>query len=274
MPLALRERAFFSSEVEKVRLLQRMQDRVQGALDMLRRPGEGADGADGAFQTREKFVVEMQQLARDEGLDPRGLAQPERYGTLQDITSGRRLRLIYDQQKQSAEGYAQWKAEQDTDVLDAYPAQELVRVETRKHPRGDWRERFEEAGGTLVDGRMVALKSDPVWAKLSRFGTPWPPFDFGSGMGLRDVNRDDAEKLGLLKRGDKPKPAEIDFNKGLQATIADLSPAYRDLLKKTFGGQITVEGDAVKWNGARETVATRTVRDIASIERATSADGN
>lgn len=247
VPIALRERAFFSATVEKLRLLQRMQDRVQTAADMLRRPGMGTDGGDGAFQTREKFIAEMQQLARDEGLDPRGLGNSAAYGTIRDITSERRLKLIWDTQTQSAQEFARWKAEQDSDVLDAYPAQELVRVETRLHPRHDWSERFDEAGGTLRDGRMVALKNDPVWTKISRFGTPWPPFDYGSGMGLRDVSREDAEALGLLSPGERVQPMEKDFNSGVAASVADLSPKYRELLKATFGNQIHVTGDAVQW---------------------------
>lgn len=244
VPLALRDRAFFSAEVEKLRLLQRMQDSIQGALDMVRR-----GGGDGAYQTRERFIAEMQKLARAEGLDPRNRdATADRSGTLQDITSERRLKLIYDFQQQSAQEYARWKAEQDPAVLAAYPAQEFVRVSARKVPRQNWPERWVQAGGRVYNGRMIALKNDPVWRKLSRFGTPYPPFDFGSGMGLRDIKRKDAEALGLIKPGDlPPKGAEEDFNADLQASIADLNPEYRRLLQQTFGDQIKIDGDTVHW---------------------------
>jgi hypothetical protein len=255
VPLALRERAFFSAEVEKVRLLSRMQSSIQTALDGVRRAGKGANGGPGAFQTREKFVTEMQSVARSEGLDPRGpgapggFAQPERYGTMRDITSSQRLRLIYDHQTASAQEFARWKAEQDPDVLDAYPAQEFIRVEKRKMPRTNWPQRWDDAGGQFFSGKMIALKNDPVWAALSRFGTPYPPFDFGSGMGLRDVSRRDAEKLGLIKPGERPKPAEQDFNAKLEASVAELSPEYRRQLQSTFGDQIAIEGDTVQWRG-------------------------
>jgi hypothetical protein len=31
--------------------------------------------------------------------------------------------------------------------------------------------------------RMIARKDSPIWEALSRFGTPYPPFDFNSGCG-------------------------------------------------------------------------------------------
>ena len=51
----------------------------------------------------------------------------------------------------------------------------------------------------LFQNRMVALKSDPVWTKISRFGHPYPPFDWGSGMGVEDVSREDVLSLGVIK---------------------------------------------------------------------------
>lgn len=54
-----------------------------------------------------------------------------------------------------------------------------------------------EAGGKLYDGRMIALRNDPIWRGISRFGSPVPPFDFNSGMGLEEVNRFEAEALGV-----------------------------------------------------------------------------
>lgn len=250
VPLALRDAAFFSSEIEKLRFLQRAQDRIKTALEMARREGLGKDGGPGAFQTREKFIAELQKIAREEGLDPRNdPARADRAGTIQDPTSYRRLKLIWDQQIQTAQEFARWKAEQDPDVLDAYPAQEFIRVESRVAPRTDWAARWSEAGGDNFDGRMIALKNDPVWMKLSRFGTPYPPFDFGSGMGLRDVSREEAEALGLIKPGQRPEPAERGFNDTLEASVADLNPEYRKLLGATFGDAIDITGDVVKWKG-------------------------
>ena len=49
---------------------------------------------------------------------------------------------------------------------------------------------------------MVALIESPIWEKLSRFGQPYPPFDFGSKMRVRAVPYEECEKLGLVGDGD------------------------------------------------------------------------
>ena len=57
----------------------------------------------------------------------------------------------------------------------------------------------EHAGGPgqIHGGRMIALKDDPVWLKISDFGHPHPPFAFGSGMDMVDISRVEAVELGL-----------------------------------------------------------------------------
>lgn len=249
--LGLRDRAQFSARVENLRLMQRIQQRLTTALELLRRPGEGRDGGDGAYQDRGGFVAELRKLAQEEGLDPRN--DPDtatQYGGLQDPTSARRLRLIYDTQIEQAQEYARWKAEQDTDVLDAYPAQEFTRVESRKVPRTDWLQRWDDAGGELFEGRMIARKNSPVWVKLSRFGTPYPPFDFGSGMGLVDISREEAERLGVVQLGEAPVPMEQSFNEQLEASVQDLAPEYQQHLKDAFGRQVVIADGVAQWRGA------------------------
>lgn len=244
LDLAIRERSFFSAKVESVRLLQAMQDGIDTALAQVRREGKGLDGGAGAFQGRTRFVQEMQALARELGLAPQ---DPALAGTIQDITSTRRLRLIYDFQIESAQEFARWQAGQDPDVLDAFPAQEFVRVAARVKPRMNWRERWAEAGGELFAGRMIAAKNSETWARLSRFGTAWPPFDFGSGMGLREIRRRDAEKLGVIAPGALVQPIARDFNEGLQASVQSIAPKLQAKLKSAFGDQLVIEGGAAKF---------------------------
>jgi 2'-5' RNA ligase len=115
----------------------------------------------------------------------------------------------------------------DETRVQEFPALELVRVYPRKVPRGstdrdgddDWPTRWENAGGELVDGRMVALKSDDIWQALGDaegyddgLGNPFPPFAFNSGFDVEEVSREDAEALGLLEPGEEAKPAQIDFS--------------------------------------------------------------
>lgn len=66
-------------------------------------------------------------------------------------------------------------------------------------------------------GRMIALKDDPIWTEISAFGLPYAPFDYNSGMDLRDIDRDEAEALGLLDSGDVVQPERLGFNLGVEA---------------------------------------------------------
>ncbi|CAN5352252.1 hypothetical protein BH09VER1_BH09VER1_28430 [soil metagenome] len=240
VPLALRQRAQFSAGIESVRLLQAVQDKLRGSLAL--QPEGVRNGT--AFIDRSSFIADMRKIAVDEGI----FVDPLKKGGLQDITSRKRLGMIFDIQDEQAKEYARWKAEQDPDVLAAFPAQVFIRLEERAQPR-KWRERWSAAGGTFHNGQMIALKGDPIWRKISRFGTPFPPFDFNSGMGLEDIDRATAEKLGLIKPGETPVPAEDGFNDELQASVKGLSPEIRAQLKKSFGDQIDIAGDVVRWTG-------------------------
>lgn len=72
---------------------------------------------------------------------------------------------------------------------------------------------------------MIALKGDPIWAAISRFGTPWPPFDFGNGMDVQDVDWNEAAELGVLKEDDPPPKVESkDFNAGLEVELPAAAP--------------------------------------------------
>jgi hypothetical protein len=80
---------------------------------------------------------------------------------LTDIRSDARLNLILDTNLQQAQGYGQAVQGAQADVLDEWPAQELIRVVDSAEPR-DWPARWAAAGGTFYGGRMIALKADPI----------------------------------------------------------------------------------------------------------------
>ena len=264
MPLALRETAQFSSGVESARLMAAIQSRLLSLIKMERDATSQYGPADqpGAYRIdRQKFVAEIQALALDLGLKP---TDPSLQGGLQDITSSRRIRLILDTQIERAQGHAWWKSGQDPELLQDYPAQELVRDRASRVPR-DWRRRWADAGGRFFDGRMIALKTDPIWIRISRFGTPWPPYDFNSGMGIEDIDREEAEELGLIAPGDRLDPIDQDFNDGMQASVRGLPEPFRQALKNLFGDQMRLAGDVVEWvgsapfQGAREGIPARAV---------------
>ncbi len=259
--VALRDRAFFSARVEDVRIVSEMQSRIDDALKLVRRDG-------GAFMDRSRFIGDMRSLLG---------AQPGDSGKLTDITSGSRLGLVYDFNTEDAMAYGRWLSSQDPDALDAYPCDELIRVEDRKVPRGfrkgkggvlievpeeSWPARWQAAGGTFVDGRMIALKNDRIWTAISRFGRPWPPFDFNSGMGLADISRAESESLGVIApRAPAPKPRSEPFNTNLQATMAEVTPAIEEAFHEIFGDQVDVRDGKIIWRGDRIRELTRAALD-------------
>ena len=134
--------------------------------------------------------------------------------------------MNYDEARE----YAKYTRGQDSDALYMFPAQEFLRVEPRRVPRTDWQTRWRAAGGKLYGGRMVALKSSDVWKNLSRFDRPYPPFDFGSGMGVEDIDRDEAIELGLLPK-DEPVDEIPDFDDALETEVS-LERIPEDLVKE------------------------------------------
>jgi hypothetical protein len=249
LPVALRERAFFSAGVTSVKLLQSMGDSLKQEINLLR---STTDDGKPYFLDRSKFIDAHREMGRSLGLAP--AADDPKAGGLQDITSIPRLGLIYDMQKAQAEEYARFKLDQTEGALMLYPAQRLVRIEGRMVPR-DWPQRWDEAG-TLVgwDGAlqspMVALKTSPIWEALSRFDTPWPPFDFNSGMGLEDVDREESVALGLIQPDEELKPIDQAFNDKLEASMENVDQALRTQLLDAFGDQVELDGDTVKWRAA------------------------
>lgn len=239
LPLSLTESSQFSSAVESMRLLSRIQGGVKDLLAHHR-------DEHGALTDRSGLIRDLTAIAEEEGLAP---SDPELKGTIQDVTSEARARLIVETQVGKAYGYANWKAGQDPDALDATPAQELVRIRDSAEPR-DWRRRWVKAGGSIFSGeRMIALKGDPVWSGISRFGTPYPPYDFNSGMWVEDVTRAEAVELGLITEEQVVQPDEQDFNAKLEASTRGLDDRSISMLKHFFGNQITVDGDSIRWTG-------------------------
>jgi len=214
---ALREKCFFSARVNDAEVLGKMRELIGKAVDSSKRP------ANEALVSQDKFISEMKSFLRSRGYAMGG-------SKLTDITSRRRLGLIYDMNVQEAREYARYVRGQDADALDMYPAQEFLRVENRRVPRTDWPMRWRAAGGRIRGGRMVALKSDPVWTNLSRFGRPYPPFDYGSGMGVEDIDRGEAVELGLLP-DDEPADEIPDFDIALEAE-ASLDRIPEDMLEE------------------------------------------
>lgn len=217
LPAELRERAMFSAGVTNAELLQRASDHIDTLV-----AGRG---------DRASARAELKKYLASISYQP----TPGEEGSLTDLSSDRRLNLILDTNLQQAQGYGRWMQGQDPAILDQWPAQELVRVRDSEHPR-DWLSRWAAAGGKFWDGdRMIALKNDRIWVNISRFGQPYPPFDFNSGMDVQDVDREEAVALGLIDPDIKLLPQSRDFNTDLAATPEVRDAALKDGLLESLG---------------------------------------
>jgi hypothetical protein len=150
-------------------------------------------------------------------------ADPDKRGTIEDLASEQRLNLVVKTQTEMAQAWAYDRAGQDPEILDAFPAYELFRAESRDQER-DWLERFRlagEASGSPIndgwtitpEGRMAALKNHPIWGHLGSselfpdgLDNDFEPFAFNSGMARRDVDRAEAMELGLIDRDTQIAP--------------------------------------------------------------------
>ena len=233
----LRDRAFFSARVEDVRRLAAARTAT----------AEHAAGAKSLSETRRDI--------RD-ALAATGYVRPEGgEGTITDLMTQRRLDLIIKTNVQQARGWKQYMEGTTPGALAAFPAQRLIRVRQRRMPR-DWASRWRMAGeATGWEGasreEMTALKTSPIWRKLSRFGNPFPPFDFNSGMELEDVGKRRTVELGLANREELnemvKKAAEApvpDFNANLATKV---TPDEGEMLRERFGDQVDISDGMAKW---------------------------
>ncbi len=244
----LRMRAFFSAQVVNERILAEAQKRIMQRIKLERSILE--DGTQGALMDRGRFIEEMRQVLSEEGYK-RGTAKR---GSLLDMKSTRRLGLIWDMNLAQAQGFARWKSDQTVHGLENEPCYELVRLEQRVDPR-DWPLIWAEHGGKfhgtpgadypLAPGRMIALKTDPIWTYISRFKTPWPPFDWDSGMGLTGIDRAESETLGVIGPDDVLVPLNKPFNDGYTMSLTDVPEAGRERLRSQLGDSILIDGDAI-----------------------------
>ncbi len=234
-----RNRAFFSSRVAEVNILAAMRQK----------DAEYAEGETDISKIRMKIREDLQRLHYT--------PKPGEQDTIHDLFSQARLDVIIKTNVAQARGYMQFAEGMSPGAFAAFPAQEFTRIRHSRKPRQDWPQRWAKAGGKTYGGKMIALKDDPVWERLSVFGNPFPPFDWGSGMGVLDVDRKTAIRLGLISddelRGktaalrEKPVP---DFNENLQATFPVSAEHYsqtKAILGKDFGDLVKIDNGVLKW---------------------------
>jgi len=217
---AAKNRDVFSARTTKATYLQGLRDRLERLM---------TGGFDNDLP---QLRLELKQLLAEVGYTPeKGFPgdedldiPPAEPGSLRDLSSDKRLELILKTQERLMRGAAQ-KA-RGLERTASFPAYELIRVQSRRVPRGEggtmsWEVRWVEAGGPppVLDPetgriRLIALKTDPIWAALGdadkfddALGVDHPPFAFGSGKGWREMPLREWNRLsdrGLVSRGTTP----------------------------------------------------------------------
>lgn len=144
-----------------------------------------------------------------------GPVPPAIAGTIQDLSSMRRLTLIVRTQTEIAAGAGLQMRGHTPDRLAAAPGWELIRVLSHKDHR-QWNSRWVTAGGgkpyphngSIENVReqtgLIALKGDPIWGELGSsenfpdaLDIDHGPFVFQGGVGLREVTRARCIELGV-----------------------------------------------------------------------------
>ena len=233
LPAEIRERATFSARVHNINVL----DTIHGLLEEMQRSEEAGPGES---VSRSHFRHQVREMLAATGYEP----PEDKEGTLQDLSSDRRLNLIVDMGMSQARNYGRWKKGQDPDALDFFPCSELVRFGARKVPR-DWPFIWKAAGGKLYQGRMIARKDDGIWLRISEFDLPYAPFKWGSGMNTVDVDRFDAEDLGVIGYDEQVKPQTRTFNELLVMEGPEKSEALLSAILQQVPGAQFIDGKLV-----------------------------
>lgn len=188
----IRERAWFMAGVSNARILQEFKEAAR-------------DIAAGQLTTNEARK-RLRAALRDAGYQP---AEDER-GGIHDLSSRRRMEVTLETNVALARG---WMQREQMKKDKSQPGLRLFRARQVRVPR-NWAQRWGEAAarigweGVARGGEFVALIDSPIWVEISRFGVPYPPFDFGSQMRVKAVPYEECEKLGLFDEPEEDTPAD------------------------------------------------------------------
>lgn len=229
----LRERAYFMASVDQAKTLSQFRNAARKV----------ASGEMGPAEAREALRRMLEQSGYQ--------AAPGLEGSIKDLSSLQRQKASLDANVALAQGWA-LRQESLGDVM--HPAWELFRAGSARRPR-DWESRWKEAAqashweGVARNGRMIALVTSPIWERLSRFGCPYPPFDYNSHMRTRLVDLDTCMDIGLV---DNPKAlrermrqARQSLNEGVREPVKDWPPDILDAVQQELKGLAERVGDSL-----------------------------
>lgn len=148
-----------------------------------------------------------------------------------------------------AHGYRNWYNWTQDDSTAAF---KFYRSQGREDPRY-WAERWNRARAGLeeeateavssgfIRGETVgyALAASDIWIRLSRFGTPYPPFDYLSGMNIAPVGAEEARAAGLEVSRVRLAPAS--FNATLESNTISITNANKKKIRRILKDAVRVK---------------------------------
>jgi len=225
------ERAFFVSGVEPGVILSDFEDKARkvtsGAL---------------SYEEAQRAIREM---LRNQGYEPPVLGE----GGIQDLSSWVRIQVVIETNAAMAHGFRNWYSwTQDEDTA----AFKFYRSQGREDPRY-WAERWNSArvglegeateavSSGFIRGDVVgyALANSDIWIRLSRFGTPYPPFDYLSGMNIAPIGVEEARSAGLDVSRVKPAPSS--FNSTLESNAKGVTKKNADKIRRILKDAVRME---------------------------------
>jgi len=258
LPKGFHQRALVSAQVTEGQIL----DFADGELSKIHQgrqnPGE--------------MRVKMNALLKNLDYHP----EPGKEGTIQDLRTLARQNIIINTNLATTRGFANAIHRNDPDLVDEFPALELVRGGWRLHQRGSdfykpgtdgsagwlerWQDALDEAGDDRAQavfdstGRMIALLSSPVWQALGdgagghqdSLRMPFAPFAWESGMTQRQVDRDECVAIGLIDPGEDTEPMDLPgYNEAFQQAPGIDNPSILDMVLEIIGdaGHINPAGN-------------------------------
>lgn len=151
-------------------------------------------------------------------------------GSIKDLATTPRQNVSLNTNADMARGWAQ-HAQFMGDITN--PGLMLYRAHQRKNKR-KWVTicaQFEGRDDVVLTGKkdepMVALSNSPVWMMLSKFGKPYPPFDYNSGMWTKPVSYDECRRMGLITDDNESELLGRVLDETPESLNADLE-AHRD----------------------------------------------
>ena len=236
LPAQLRQRSLFSARTTNATYLQQIKDQTEALLQ----------GKFNEATARAKLQDTLDSLQYNPdtqfGTPADASIPPADPGTLRDLSSDARIRLILETQERQAANYGYLLQGQGDVARFQYPAWELLRIYTRQKERtgpSSWPSRWEQVGGQFYGGgRMIAPKDDPLWSELGStanfpdaLDTPFPPFAFSSGMGWREVPRQDCIDLGVIPEDFTPEFSDPGFLPDLKLQADRFDPEFLKILR-------------------------------------------